>query len=459
MDDFWQACCFMSMAFILVNAVMLSLLSLQPQTVWSPNAFPSPQTDLQKCGRNQTGWVCDPDRILTMYEHVHLEGLIDSISTECVHQCGDAESGYRVAVAIMRRISHPDWSTTDVGAFVTAFADTIAARWGLNASACDDAVLLLVITDYNLVHLTVGSGARPVLTEEVSDIISDWAKNDLDTGVADAIAGALMLIRDAFLGKDIQPAPDPSPWVIFLLMMGFICGLPLIVRLMDLCVHLLVWLLSPLVNCLVTCWLTVMAVPRAIRKTREHLRRIQQEVEGMHRGGSYQQKMCPICLEDFPESTAEPADATPLMASSIQRLNCYHRFHAACIREWMESSNTFTCPLCREAIDLDDLDGPPESERTYKAWLRYYLSRLYARHPQPERPSQPAIDNQVDHLFNNRGTDWATANLPEAGDVPWARSISIATRSVLSEAIARSHEGGSPRSWFERALSRGSHSV
>lgn len=51
----------------------------------------------------QTGWVCDPDRILTMYEHVHLEGLIDSISTECVHQCGDAESGYRVWMEKQKR--------------------------------------------------------------------------------------------------------------------------------------------------------------------------------------------------------------------------------------------------------------------------------------------------------------------------------------------------------------------
>eukprot|EP00927_Polykrikos_kofoidii_P072176 TRINITY_DN68323_c0_g1_i1.p1 TRINITY_DN68323_c0_g1~~TRINITY_DN68323_c0_g1_i1.p1 ORF type:complete len:238 (+),score=5.89 TRINITY_DN68323_c0_g1_i1:42-716(+) len=58
---------------------------------------------------------------------------------------------------------------------------------------------------------------------------------------------------------------------------------------------------------------------------------------------SPEDRRCAICIEDF-------------QAGERQRtLPCFHRFHIACIDEWLQRSNL--CPICKLGVDTDPRIG------------------------------------------------------------------------------------------------------
>lgn len=47
-------------------------------------------------------------------------------------------------------------------------------------------------------------------------------------------------------------------------------------------------------------------------------------------------RTCAICLSDFEDG------------EKVKELNCEHRFHIACIDDWLKIKGS--CPLCRENL-------------------------------------------------------------------------------------------------------------
>jgi len=426
MDDVLRSCFLVAVTLLLVAALSsVVVISTDSGRAWNAEDFPNPQVDAVPCGGrlNETGWVCDPDGLMTPQGREQLELIVRDIRAQCRHPCGDHETGYPIGIAALRRLNT---SRGDRATLAASFAGTLAGRWGLNASGCEDWILLLVVADAAFVELSTGSKVQALFPPVVEGIITGRARAGLETNVARGLIGALFLIWDVLEGKDIRSLRDPSLFMVVGVMVAFTCGLPVVVRVMEVFLWALAALISPVLRVGWLLYNTFMAFPRAAWKMREKLHRIQVDIEGMARSSSYHQRMCAICLEEFPTSTSDgPADKTPLMGSTVQRLSCGHRFHAACIREWMETSSTVTCPLCRDAIDVDDLDGPPEAEQTYRAWLRYYLTRLYAQHPGTDL-HPPPINDHLDHLMALRATDWLATGMPPVGslDALWLQSAS-----------------------------------
>eukprot|EP00927_Polykrikos_kofoidii_P053312 TRINITY_DN4765_c0_g1_i2.p1 TRINITY_DN4765_c0_g1~~TRINITY_DN4765_c0_g1_i2.p1 ORF type:complete len:217 (-),score=13.05 TRINITY_DN4765_c0_g1_i2:66-716(-) len=54
-------------------------------------------------------------------------------------------------------------------------------------------------------------------------------------------------------------------------------------------------------------------------------------------------RRCAICIEDF------------AVGESQRTLPCFHRFHAACIDEWLQRSDL--CPICKLGIDAEPCVG------------------------------------------------------------------------------------------------------
>jgi hypothetical protein len=142
---------------------------------------------------------------------------------------------------------------------------------------------------------------------------------------------------------------------------------------------------------------------------REVLRRIQREVEGMAKDVAYQQRMCAMCLGDFPsplQSSSSPSDL-------VERLACRHRFHSECIHKRPEDGASSACPLCREMVETLTLEEQTSDEKIFKTRLRYYLARLRSEQEAAARPSlmrwlssRPTLEADVDYLYDNRSGEW-----------------------------------------------------
>ena len=130
------------------------------------------------------------------------------------------------------------------------------------------------------------------------------------------------VLKEVLEGKDISSGDDLSGSVLFFFVFGLLFVWP---WLWCLGVGLLKLLLLPLavtLDALTACRDALTAWLPGLRRRRPDptaaaLRRIQREVEGMHREPQYEQRMCPVCLEDF------QADSD----AGIKRMTCGHRFH------------------------------------------------------------------------------------------------------------------------------------
>lgn len=104
-----------------------------------------------------------------------------------------------------------------------------------------------------------------------------------------------------------------------------------------------------------------------------------------------QPQRCPICLDSF-DSVDDGSDAVELTTETP----CRHRFHSACLEEWLSKLQRTTCPYCRSKIrEGEDKDLgvqpilPPEFEELFNQQLEDARRRQEAR--QERRPPVPAL--------------------------------------------------------------------
>ena len=68
--------------------------------------------------------------------------------------------------------------------------------------------------------------------------------------------------------------------------------------------------------------------------------------EPVHEEPVYEESICPICLEDYATDKDKP----------IQKLDCNHRVHLNCIKEWVRKNPyQVFCPLCKKTITIKSI--------------------------------------------------------------------------------------------------------
>jgi len=351
--------------------------SLQTREQWTADHVPSPATNPKACGLNATGRICDPDLLLPAADRQKIEQVLESASTKTKLQCPDGKNhSYQVAVLVVKSIASSEW----VGIFGPAllggnkeltgekFAHSVGDLWGVGDAGCDNGALLFLSIDDRMFYLKTAKQTREMLSDSEATRILKNMKPLLRSGeTAAAILRGTNEIMDALEGNSI---PVYHTWLDYFTwtLIGFaICvNLPQLILLFCFLVTILLaallWPCAKAADAISSCWRRL----RVSRGAENDLQRVQKEMEK----DEFDQSMCPICLENFSENDA-----------GVIALSCKHRFHKSCIEEWITAHES--CPLCRADVaeDVALADADKEKSQHYQRRLRFYLSRLAARHP------------------------------------------------------------------------------
>ena len=192
------------LSLLLLLAPAAPVLAQAPE--WSPEGFPNPKVDLQRCGRDVPSNICDPDLLLSTRSKNVAEGMIKAIwageSPYALANCDGRQVGYQVragpagwlqgaptaayppehspprecvwdvpprnrstnaftplpqvAVAVMRKMVVPRGAAAPDAA--RDFAKALHAAWGVGDAACDNGVLFLLSVDDRQVYISTGRG-------------------------------------------------------------------------------------------------------------------------------------------------------------------------------------------------------------------------------------------------------------------------------------------------------------
>lgn len=76
---------------------------------------------------------------------------------------------------------------------------------------------------------------------------------------------------------------------------------------------------------------------------------------------------CPICMTEFDSPERRKVE------SKLEVLNCKHAFHANCITEWLERSNT--CPICRTVFLVEGNTSKAPFQIT---WMQFCIAAFFS---------------------------------------------------------------------------------
>jgi hypothetical protein len=114
---------------------------------WTSENFPDPQKDPQACGRDVTGWVCSPDKLVKPESLAVIEGTIRAIheGIEPYKQMLCAETGElvpsEILVAAVRKVD----GSGSTAQRVEGFARGLHNRFGVGT--CGSGVVLVISVD------------------------------------------------------------------------------------------------------------------------------------------------------------------------------------------------------------------------------------------------------------------------------------------------------------------------
>jgi hypothetical protein len=193
---------------------------------WRVDDFPDPITQPLACGRNVSGWICDPDHLLSVSTANQVDQLLRDISTKTSVLCGAGRLAFHMGVAVLSDIATPgskDASpdTSGLGSLspqalaraVEGFSEQLGNAWAIGQDRCNNGVVLVLVSDTRVAVMKTGAGAREVMTDgNVIDILKDMRTalrtGDLSTAVLKGVTNVQLAMRGEY-----RRAPDIAVWV------------------------------------------------------------------------------------------------------------------------------------------------------------------------------------------------------------------------------------------------------
>eukprot|EP00884_Botryococcus_braunii_P012507 jgi/Botrbrau1/21257/Bobra.39_2s0049.2 len=381
--------------------------------VWTPDSFPNPTVDTEKCGRKGVrSWICDPDGVLSYNSANIVEGTLREIaaaaepfsSSGCSSISPDAVKGYQVAVALMKNMEGHPGDTAEYTA--ATFAADLFENWGIGSKDCSNGVLLLLSTGDRQIYIKAGAVAAKELTNsQIQDMIAAM-RPKLTKGNFDvAIEQGVIDIGLSLAGASIPDEDDGWDWglILFFSLFAGMAGFAIWQRYKK---------------------------RRAQQRCRQLLEKLRREQASALATSQFPATSCPICLEDIcwagdaaqpevpsaPPAPPELRGSEPLMGDphlesapllkrrsssrsrleegvsgepgpppeAVQRrdpsqglrplvLSCGHSFCESCISRWLDNHNT--CPVCR--VVLAEESPVPQAAQQQQAYLN--TRRLWDR--------------------------------------------------------------------------------
>uniref|UniRef100_A0A7S1ERD4 RING-type domain-containing protein n=1 Tax=Timspurckia oligopyrenoides TaxID=708627 RepID=A0A7S1ERD4_9RHOD len=422
------------------------------ERAWIPDELPR---NPEACGRPgvKSSWICDPDQILDKENADTIEGILDMIVhgkvpfTKSI--CGNRLVGVEVAVVLVQKMRT---TLEDKQLAAEKFAKAVHDSWGVGDSQCNLGALLFLSVSDRVVYISTGRGTQKMLTDgKVQSIIHSMRPLLRKQNYGEAIQKAVTSIGRVVSGQKVEPTASSKlleflPSVLFLSIFGMLA---------------------------ISSWFSQRKQREQYRRCMAQLSRLDED-RAQARANTYQQRSCPICMEDFdsskpadkstkkpvstettPETTAKaPSNAEPTRA--VRTLRCGHKFCKSCIESWVTSSSKMDCPVCREPLNgrpdsnNSGSAGPSESsesssgaepgvyQRRYDSELNFRLARLRYMYPRFITPTL------LSRWRNNSYRD------AFADDVAF-----LALDPVVLARANRSGEEGSSRRSFGGGSSRG----
>jgi hypothetical protein len=193
---------------------------------WRVEDFPDPITQPLSCGRNVSGWLCDPDHLLSVPTADQVDHLLRDISTKTSVLCGAGRLPFQMGVAVLSDIAAPgskdaspaatglgSWSPQALARAVEGFSEQLGNAWAIGQERCNNGVVLVLVADTRVAVMKTGAGAREVLTDGyVIDILKDMRTalrgNDLSTAVLKGVTDVQLAMRGEY-----RREPDIAVWV------------------------------------------------------------------------------------------------------------------------------------------------------------------------------------------------------------------------------------------------------
>lgn len=163
----------------------LVCVSQAVQLEWTSSDYPNPMTDPELCGRMKESYICDPNGLLDKKSADALDYILLNFPNDTMCPCstysceqGGTGRGYKLAVALLRRLKRPD-----------GVEDTVEGRTGLAMNfafnllhkhwvwgTCDELTIVVFSKDDGILMTFPGRAAGRLLTETQTKNIQNELK-------------------------------------------------------------------------------------------------------------------------------------------------------------------------------------------------------------------------------------------------------------------------------------------
>ncbi|ESO89341.1 hypothetical protein LOTGIDRAFT_229193 [Lottia gigantea] len=187
----------------------------QMPSEWTPEQFPNPQRNSQACGlRNERGYVCDPNRILSEEEIDALNWLLLGLvqnDTHCpcsVWACEQKKQGYSVGIAIVKKLKLPTRTMRPLDQ-ARAFAHYLeTSQW--HFGRCEEGIVVLYSQQDGALQFMAGQTASQIVTNDVARAIGDQVAYNFRNGEPHHGLYELVLLLRSVLNGNKMYALAPS---------------------------------------------------------------------------------------------------------------------------------------------------------------------------------------------------------------------------------------------------------
>ncbi|XP_042908135.1 uncharacterized protein [Parasteatoda tepidariorum] len=123
--------------------------------------YPNPQVKWRLCGQQKASYICDPNFILDRGDVEKLEMLAKEMKTSTKCLCSACPEDTNVQIGIFIKYNHSKELTVENPG--NNLAEMIRKTWHLGA--CDDDIIIVLVTQLNITGFSLGSSVQTILPE------------------------------------------------------------------------------------------------------------------------------------------------------------------------------------------------------------------------------------------------------------------------------------------------------